>query len=98
MTNLYDTIGLNYADLRRPDARIAAKIDAALDAAQTVLNVGAGSGGYEPTTKQVTAIEPSAEMIAQRPASGATVLQGHAEDLPFEDNSCLLYTSPSPRD
>ena len=87
MTNLYDTIGLNYADLRRPDARIAAKIDAALDAAQTVLNVGAGSGGYEPTTKQVTAIEPSAEMIAQRPASGATVLQGHAEDLPFEDNS-----------
>ena len=87
MTTLYDTIGLNYADLRRPDARIAARIEAALGTAKTVLNVGAGAGGYEPTTTQVTAIEPSAEMIAQRPASNATVLQGHAESLPFDDDT-----------
>ena len=87
MSTLYDTIGLNYADLRRPDPRIAARIDEALGAAETVLNVGAGAGGYEPITRRVTAIEPSAEMIAQRTPSNATVLQGRAENLPFEDNT-----------
>ena len=87
MSTLYDTIGLNYANLRRPDARIAARIDAALGTAETVLNVGAGAGGYEPTTRRVTAIEPSAEMIAQHPPSNATVLQGRAENLPFEDDT-----------
>ena len=87
MNSLYDTIGLNYADLRRPDARIARKIEDALGAAQTVLNVGAGAGSYEPTDRQVTAIEPSAEMIQQRSATNANVFQGGAEDLPFEDKS-----------
>ena len=87
MSTLYDTIGLNYADLRRPDARIAARIDAALGNAQTVINVGAGTGGYEPTDRHITAVEPSAEMIKQRRTSGATAIQGHAEDLPFEDNT-----------
>ena len=66
---LYDSIGLNYADVRRPDARIARIIEGALGAAETVLNVGAGAGSYEPANRQVTAVEPSAEMIRQRPAS-----------------------------
>ncbi len=48
MDALYDTIGLNYANLRRPDARIARRVDAALGDAKTVLNVGAGAGSYEP--------------------------------------------------
>lgn len=87
MKTLYDTIGLNYANLRKPDPRIAARIDAALGTAETVLNVGAGAGGYEPTNRQVTAIEPSAEMIAQRPPSTATILQGQAENLPFQDSA-----------
>jgi len=87
MATIYDTIGLNYTDLRRPDARIAARIDAALGDAKTVLNVGAGAGGYEPINRQITAVEPSAKMIAQRPASGATIIQGHAENLPFPDNA-----------
>ncbi|MGK2872630.1 MAG: class I SAM-dependent methyltransferase [Alphaproteobacteria bacterium] len=87
MNALYDTIGLNYADLRRPDARIACRIDDALGAARTVLNVGAGAGSYEPTDRQVTAVEPSAEMMQQRSASNANIFQGSAEDLPFDDKS-----------
>src|SRR3546814_20539310 len=59
----------------------------ALGSAKTVLNVGAGAGSYEPADRQVTAVEPSAEMIRQRGASAAPVIQGYAEDLPFDDNS-----------
>ena len=87
MIALYDTIGLNYANLRRPDPRIAQQIEAALGSAETVLNVGAGAGSYEPSSRQITAVEPSAEMIGQRPASDATVIQGSAERLPFENGS-----------
>lgn len=87
MSALYDTIGIDYANLRRPDPRIAAQIDAALGDARSVLNVGAGTGSYEPVGRTVTALEPSAEMIAQRPADSAPAMQGAAEDLPFADNS-----------
>lgn len=88
MSVLYDTIGVDYADLRRPDVRIAAQIHAALGDARTILNVGAGAGSYEPADRSVTAVEPSAIMIAQRPAdSTATVVQASAEDLPLEENS-----------
>ncbi|MEH6547040.1 MAG: class I SAM-dependent methyltransferase [Sneathiella sp.] len=87
MSALYDTIGLNYARLRQPDTRISRAINDALGAAQTVLNVGAGAGSYEPANRQITAVEPSAEMIAQRPASRASVFQAGAEDLPFDDSS-----------
>ena len=83
----YDTIGVNYSDLRKPDSRIAAAIGEALGSAETVLNVGAGTGSYEPADRQVTAVEPSAEMIRQRGASTASVVQGYAEHLPFDDNS-----------
>src|SRR3546814_10283029 len=51
----------------------------ALGSAKTVLNVGAGAGSYEPADRQVTAVEPSAEMIRQRGASAAPVIQGYAE-------------------
>jgi SAM-dependent methyltransferase len=87
MNKSYDTIGVNYAELRKPDPRIAKMIAAALGPAKTVLNVGAGAGSYEPADRQITAVEPSIEMIRQRPASAATVVQGQAEDLPFDDNS-----------
>lgn len=83
----YDTIGINYAELRKPDPRIAALIEAALGPARTILNVGAGAGSYEPSGRQVTAVEPSLEMIRQRPASATAVVQGSAEDLPFADNA-----------
>ena len=84
---IYDTIGIDYANLRQPDPRIAALIDKALGDAVTVLNVGAGAGSYEPSGRDVTAVEPSSEMIAQRPAGSAPVVQGSAEGLPFGDNS-----------
>jgi hypothetical protein len=67
MTARYDSIGINYAELRRPDPRIAAAIELALGPAHTVLNVGAGTRSYEPPGRQVTAVEPSLEMIRKRP-------------------------------
>lgn len=86
MNTLYDTIGINYSELRRPDPRIATVIYSALGSAETVLNVGAGTGSYEPAGKSVTAVEPSTEMIRQRPAGSAPVVQASAENLPFDDN------------
>jgi len=87
MPAAYDTIGINYANLRQPDPRIEAAIGAALGDAVTVLNVGAGTGSYEPTDRAVTALEPSIEMIRQRPAGAAPVIRGFAEDLPFADSA-----------
>jgi SAM-dependent methyltransferase len=84
---LYDRIGQGYARTRRTDPQIARAIEAGLGDAESVLNVGAGAGGYEPTNRAVTAVEPSAEMIAQRPAGAATVVQATAEALPFDDDS-----------
>lgn len=87
MAASYDRIGKNYSALRRPDPRIGSMILEALDTARSVINVGAGSGSYEPTDRFVTAVEPSAEMIRQRPPSAAAIVQGYAEDLPFPDDS-----------
>lgn len=87
MTTAYDTIGVNYSDLRKPDARIERLISNALGSAEKVLNVGAGTGSYEPADQSVTAVEPSGEMIRQRSKSAAPVVQGCAENLPFDDKS-----------
>lgn len=87
MRPVYDSIGIDYARLRRPDPRIAAQIATALDGARTVLNVGAGAGSYEPEDRQVTALEPSLEMIRQRPVGAAPAVQGSAEAVPFPDKS-----------
>jgi SAM-dependent methyltransferase len=84
---LYDNIGRTYTSTRATDSRIAAAIWDALGDARTVLNVGAGTGHYEPGDRQVVALEPSPVMIAQRPAGAAEVVQGRAEALPFEDDS-----------
>jgi SAM-dependent methyltransferase len=84
---LYDQIGVGYSDYRRPDARIAARIDAALGPCRSVVNVGAGAGSYEPRNRSVTAVEPSAEMIRQRPPEAARAVQADAVNLPFADRS-----------
>jgi len=84
---LYDTIGATYTVTRRTEPRIAARIWAALGDARTVLNVGAGTGSYEPSDRDVTAVEPSALMRAQRPAGAAPCVAAAAESLPFEDQS-----------
>ena len=84
---LYDTIGATYTVTRRTEPRIAARVWAALGDARTVLNVGAGTGSYEPPGREVTAVEPSALMRAQRPAGAAPCVAAVAESLPFEDQS-----------
>jgi SAM-dependent methyltransferase len=84
---LYDTIGTTYAATRRTEPRIAAQVWSALGDARTVLNVGAGTGSYEPPDREVTAVEPSAVMRAQRPAGAAPCVAATAEGLPFEDQS-----------
>jgi SAM-dependent methyltransferase len=83
----YDRIGLGYTKARRADPRIAARVEAALGDARTVLNVGAGAGSYEPAGLEVTAVEPSEVMIAQRPPGAGPAVQASAEDLPFDDDS-----------
>lgn len=84
---LYDTIGAGYAATRRTDPQIATQVWAALGNARTVLNVGAGTGSYEPENRRVTAVEPSAVMRAQRPAGAAPCVAATAERLPFADQS-----------
>jgi SAM-dependent methyltransferase len=84
---LYDRIGRTYSSTRATDPRIAAAVWNALGDARTVLNVGAGTGHYEPSDREVVALEPSPVMIAQRPPGAAPVVQGRAEALPFEDDS-----------
>ncbi len=86
-TQLYDTIGAAYTVTRRTDPRIAAQVWAALDDARTVLNVGAGTGSYEPPDRDVIAVEPSALMRAQRPAGAPPCVAAVAESLPFKDRS-----------
>jgi hypothetical protein len=83
----YERHGQGYAVLRRTDPRIEARVHAALGGSRTVLNVGAGAGSYEPTDRYVLAVEPSAAMRAQRPATAAPAVDAAAERLPFDDDS-----------
>ncbi len=83
----YDELGRGYAKTRRPDPRLAARIVEALGDARTDHNVAAGAGSYEPADREVTAVEPSATMLAQRPPGAAPAIQASAEALPFGDDS-----------
>ncbi|PBC76966.1 methyltransferase family protein [Streptomyces sp. TLI_235] len=83
----YGTIGAGYSAHRRPEPRIAALIDEALAGARTVLNVGAGSGSYESSAFEVTPVEPSASMRAQRSAHLPPAVDAVAEHLPFPDGA-----------
>ena len=89
----YDRIGEGYAGVRRTDPRIAERIWAALGDARTVLNVGAGTGSYEPPDREVTAVEPSAVMRAQRPPGAAPCVAANAEALPFPDGGFDVATA-----
>lgn len=83
---IYDSVGLTYTSTRQPDPWIAAQIVTALDGARTVINVGAGTGSYEPA-ETVLAIEPSSVMIAQRPPGAAPALRASAESIPLADDA-----------
>lgn len=81
----YAAIGRDYSLYRQAEPAIARRIEDAFGSARTVLNVGAGAGSYEPLTRDVTAVEPSASMRAQRPAHLPVALDAAAERLPFAD-------------
>jgi SAM-dependent methyltransferase len=83
----YNRIGLNYSDFRQPDPRIEAAVWKGLGDVRSVVNVGAGAGSYEPSDREVVAVEPSPVMIAQRPPQAATAIEGVAEALPLADKS-----------
>jgi SAM-dependent methyltransferase len=79
----YTRYGTGYAGRRRTDPRIAALVHEALGPARTVLNVGAGAGSYEPEGCRVVAVEPSEEMVAQRPTHLGPAVRAVAGALPF---------------
>jgi SAM-dependent methyltransferase len=79
----YDRIGRGYAERRRPDPRVGRFIVDGLADARSVVNVGAGTGSYEPRDRRVVAVEPSDVMLAQRPADAAPAVRARAEALPF---------------
>lgn len=85
MKPIYDTIGSGYARKRQPDPRIAEQLFKEFQGAEKILNIGAGSGSYEPPGIDLIALEPSQKMIDQRPPDAHPVIQGSAESLPFEN-------------
>ena len=85
VAQLYDEIAIGYRNYRRPDPCLGTAIHRALGNAQIVVNVGAGTGSYEPTDRAVVAVEPSRAMINQRQPGRASVVQASATDLPFRD-------------
>ncbi len=87
MTQIYDQIGEGYHNLRIPDPRIAGNILHALGEVETLVNVGAGAGSYEPLDRNVVAVEPSLTMIRQRRPGIIPVVQASAVDLPFRDGA-----------
>jgi methyltransferase family protein len=86
---VYDTIGHGYTTNRQPDPRWVALISRQLDGALRIVNVGAGTGSYEPVESGalLIAVEPSAVMIGQRPPGSAPALRGSGTALPLPDRS-----------
>ena len=83
----YDEIGCAYASTRREDPRLRDRILSALGDSKTIVNVGAGTGSYEPRDRYVIAIEPSDVMAAQRSADLAPAIRGSAAPLMLRDDS-----------
>ncbi len=82
---LYDSIGHGYSERRKQDPRIAERIVRALGNSESVVNVGAGAGSYEPRDRKLVAVEPSMVMIRQRPPEASPAVCASATDLPFCD-------------
>ena len=82
-SQLYQTIGASYSAARRPDPRIQRQVTEALGDASSVVNVGAGTGNYEPVDRLVVAVEPSLAMIYQRRPGAPSAVRAVAESLPF---------------
>ena len=84
----YNSLKHSYSAQRTTDPRIETYVHNALGNAQTIINVGAGAGSYEPADKYVIAVEPSANMRAQRLLNNKVpAINEKAENLSFDDNS-----------
>jgi SAM-dependent methyltransferase len=83
----YEQIGRGYSRTRREDPRLAQRIHRALGDARNVVNVGAGTGSYEPRDRYVLAIEPSEVMARQRPSELPPAIRATAGALPLRDQS-----------
>ncbi len=84
---IYNTIGSGYARTRREDPQLFNRILVGLGKSQSVVNIGAGSGSYEPRNLNVVAVEPSEVMARQRKLDSAPVIKATADKLPFHDKS-----------
>ena len=87
MDTIYDKIGVGYSVRRCTDPEIACQLNSALQGATRIVNIGAGTGSYEPENVELVAVEPSTKMIAQRKAGSHRVEKAFAEKLPFDNNS-----------
>ena len=87
MNATYDDIGNNYSVTRGTDPKIAEQLYAELHGATRIVNIGAGTGSYEPENIDLVAVEPSSIMISQRKVGSHRVEQAFAEKLPFDDKS-----------
>src|SRR5687767_12644184 len=83
----YDRIGHGYARTRREDPRLRARIHGAIGEGRVIVNVGAGTGSYEPRDRHVVAIEPSDIMARQRSPNLAPAIRAWARELPLRDGS-----------
>ena len=87
MDAIYDDIGFNYSVTRCTDPEIAKQLYSELQGATRIVNIGAGTGSYEPENVALVAVEPSSKMILQRRVNSHRVEQAYAEKLPFENGS-----------
>jgi SAM-dependent methyltransferase len=83
----YEQFGSTYGTRRKTDPRIENLVHSALGDSRSVINVGAGTGSYEPRDRYVVAIEPSASMRAQRPPERVPAIEARAANLPFGDGA-----------
>lgn len=83
----YNIVGQHYSSLRKPDPVIARIIHSQLTDVLSIINIGAGTGSYEPLDKFIVAIDPSETMLAQRATNNAVLVRGCAEQLPFQTGS-----------
>ena len=82
-SQIYETIGVGYSVGRGPDPRWQEAIDSVIGDARRVINIGAGTGSYEPSDRTVIAVEPSELMVSQRPKAAAQVVMAAAENVPI---------------
>jgi len=82
-SQVYEAIGVGYAVGRRPDHRWQEAIDSVIGDASRVINIGAGTGSYEPSGREVIAVEPSELMVSQRRKTAAPVVMAAAETVPI---------------